>query len=404
MNKILLVTNEEKIIDDFPKKLVLLRETDELSYCGYEDAPDIVFEDKPDIVIVHEHQDKTKTINLIKYIKTQIKSVLLLTQKYDKDLILDAYEEGIDDYFSVNSDSSEISIRVVNCIKKDNLKKTINKYEKYLKQYNIISDSGFINNEFSREIIEKELSENDFTQGTLLIISPDENGKANYSSAKMIKSIKNSVRYSDIILQSTDTKIFILLKNGWMAAAVTIFEKLKKELSPEISIKAGICEITSNNVLTLEKHAQNALSESLLTGQDFVIYSDENNKQEDNWLTEPKGKNYKLFKNIYSKKLEKVIAPVFYRLQKSWEEKLFDTKIEQYTDETQSVFKLINPKQTSLLKIVYPGFAKIIVYITHEGLDSPENSEMSIPINKIDNKDITNIVENFIREFKDTIE
>ena len=182
------------------------------------------------------------------------------------------------------------------------------------------------------------------------------------------------------------------------------FEKIKQELSPEISIKAGICEITSNKVLTLEKHAQNALSESLLSGQDFVIYSDENNKQEDNWLTEPKEKNYKLFKNVYSKKLEKVIAPVFYRLQKSWEEKLFNTKIDQHTDETQSVFKLTNPKQTSLLKIVYPGFAKVIVYITHEGLDSPENREISIPINKIDNKDITNIVENFIREFKDTIE
>ena len=329
MNKILLVTNEQKIIDDFPKKLVLLRETDELSYCDYEDAPDIVFEDKPDIVVVHENQDKTKTINLIKYIKTQIKSVLLLTEKYDKELILDAYEEGIDDYFSVNSDSSEISIRVVNCIKKDNLKKTINKYEKYLNQYNIISDSGFINNEFSQEIIEKELIENDFTQGALLIISPDENGKANYSSAKMIKSIKNSVRYSDIILQSTDTKIFILIKNGGMSAAVTIFEKIKQELSPEISIKAGICEITSNNVLTLEKHAQNALSESLLSGQDFVIYSDENNKQEDNWLTEPKEKNYKLFKNVYSKKLEKVIAPVFYRLQKSGVDNFFNRKIEQ---------------------------------------------------------------------------
>ena len=65
---------------------------------------------------------------------------------------------------------------------------------------------------------------------------------------------------------------------------------------------------------------------------------------------------------------------------------------------------MTNPKQTSLLKIVYPGFAKVIVYITHEGLDSPENTEISLPLNKINTKEITNIVEKFIKEFKSTIE
>ena len=402
---ILLITNEQNIIETFGEKLMLLRETDELSYCDYEEAPDIVFADKPDIVIVHEHNDKNKSINLIKYIKTQIDSILLLINRYDRDFILNAYDEGIDDYFMTNSDPSEISIRTVNCIKKENLKKKIKQYQTYLKQYDILDKTtAIITDKFSKEINSKELSLNDFTRGALMVISPDEEGKLKYSADKVIQSVKKAVRYSDIITQGGGTKVFILINQGGISGAVKILEKIKQELNNEISIKAGICAITSDNFAVLEKNAQCALSDSLLGNLDFSIYTETSAINGENWLEPQKEKNYKLFRVAFNKKLEKVIAPVFYRLQKSWEEKLFNTKVEQYTDESQSLFKLTNPKQTSLLKIVYPGFAKVIVYITHEGLDSPENTEISLPLNKINTKEITNIVEKFIKEFKSTIE
>lgn len=403
MSNILLVTNEESITEDFPNKLVLLRETDDLSYCDYNDAPDIVFSDKPDIVIVHEHKEKDKTINLIKYIKTQIDSVLLLVNNYDRDFILSAYDEGIDDYFTVSSDESEISIRTVNCIKKDNLKKTINRYSNYLKKYEILDcNDNYINSKVSENVLDIELQAKDYGNGVLLLIEPDEEGKASYSSEKITSAINKSIRNSDIVAHSSGIKMFIMISDGGVVAAVKILDKIKLELNNEISIKAGICEIDSNKFDIIEKHAQCALSESLASGQDFTIYT--NNTPEENWLEEPKEKNYKLFKNAFNKKLEKVITPVFYRLQKSWEEKLFNTKIEQYTSDTQSVFRLINPNQKSLLKIVYPGFAKVIVYITHEGLNSPENKEISLSLNEINNKGITQIIEEFIREFKNTIE
>lgn len=403
MSNILLVTNEESITKDFPNKLILLRETDDLSYCDYEDAPDIVFTDKPDIVIVHEHKEKDKTLNLIKYIKTQIDSVLLLINNYDRNFILSAYDEGIDDYFGINSDASEISIRTVNCIKKDNLKKNINRYSNYLKAYELLDSSdNYISSKNSENILNIELQTKNYRNGALLLIEPDEEGKASYSSDKMKTALNKSIRNTDIIANSSGIKTFIMISEGGIAGAAKILDKIKKELNNEISIKAGICEITSNKFDIIEKHTQCALSESLSSGQEFTIFA--NNEPEENWLEEPKEKNYKLFKNAFNKKLEKVITPVFYRLQKSWEEKLFNTKIEQYTSDSQSVFRLINPKQTSLLKIVYPGFAKVIVYITHEGLNSPENKEISLSLNEINNKEITHIIEEFIREFKNTIE
>ena len=113
-------------------------------------------------------------------------------------------------------------------------------------------------------------------------------------------------------------------------------------------------------------------------------------------------KNYKIFRQIFNKKMEKVIAPVFFRLQKAWEEKLFDTQIEQFTDNEQCVFHLKNKKQDSILRIVYPGFAKIVIYINHEGLDSPENKEIQLSLTKISQKELITIVEDLIKDFKYT--
>ena len=51
---------------------------------------------------------------------------------------------------------------------------------------------------------------------------------------------------------------------------------------------------------------------------------------------------------------------------------------------------------------VYPGFAKIVIYITHEGLDSPENKEIQLSLTKISQKELITIVEDFIKDFKYT--
>ncbi len=405
MNNILLITDDTSTIEAFDDKLVLLRESDRVSYCDYEDAPDVIFENSYDITIIQEHEDKERTLNLIKYIKDKCLNIILLTNNYDRNFVLSAYDEGIDDYVSVKADPSEMLIRVINCIKKSNLKNEISRYKNYLKEYGVISEStGFFSQKFAPEICQLEIN-NFSNSGALIILSPDEEGKASFSADKFSDAIKKSIRHGDIVANASGSKYYIMLSETGLNGAVAVYEKIKAELKDGFTIKAGICEIKGSNFTDSEKRAQCALSEAMINNQEMVIYADKNETL-DEWLDTPQmsEKNYKLFKQIFNKKLEKVIAPVFYRLQKSYEEKLFNTKIEQYTDENQSVFCLKNPKQESRLKIVYPGFAKIIIYITHAGLDSPENSEITMPLNKITQKELIRIVEDFIKEFKTTID
>lgn len=405
MNNILLITDDTATIEAFDDKLVLLRESDRVSYCDYENAPDVIFANSYDIAILHENANKNKTLALIKYIKDKCSNIILLINSYDRDFVLSAYDEGIDDYFSVKSDPSEMLIRVINCIKKTNLKNELVRYKNYLTSYGVLSETnGFFSQKFTEEICQLEL-ENFAGTGAFIVITPDEEGKATFSAETLCSAIKKSIRTGDIAAMANGSKYYILLSETGLNGAVSVYEKIKADLNGQFTIKAGICEIKGKKFKETEKRAQCALTEAMINNQEMVIYADKNETL-DEWLDTPQitEKNYKLFRQIFNKKLEKVIAPVFYRLQKSYEEKLFNTKIEQYTDENQSVFCLKNQKQESKLKIVYPGFAKIIIYITHAGLDSPENSEISMPLNKITQKELIKIVEDFIKEFKSTIE
>ena len=173
------------------------------------------------------------------------------------------------------------------------------------------------------------------------------------------------------------------------------------KINTKIKINAGVADISGKTLENFEKEAQDALIEAQKTEQKFVVHQTKENTL-DEWLADTKSGNYKLFRKLFNTKLEKVITPVFYRLQKSYEDKLKNTEIIQFTTDEQCVFELKNKNIKSSLRIIYPGFAKIIVTIKHEGFDSPENSEISLPLDKITQKELVEIVENFIKEYKET--
>ena len=186
--------------------------------------------------------------------------------------------------------------------------------------------------------------------------------------------------------------------------AIVVLNKIKENYGDNFEICAGISSISHKSFDEMEHDVLQALSDAIATNAEYVLAEEKETDTLDDWLVteadEPK--NYKIFRQIFNKKMEKVIAPVFFRLQKAWEEKLFDTQIEQFTDNEQCVFHLKNKKQDSILRIVYPGFAKIVIYINHEGLDSPENKEIQLSLTKISQKELITIVEDFIKDFKYT--
>ena len=401
MSKILLICDENAIAKNIAEKLVFLRFDDKIIISDYKSALSNI--DDTDIVLVC--QKEFGTYELIEELrKNKNLCIMLLASSYNSDFILGAYDRGIDDFTLISADDFELVIRIVNNIKHNSVRHDKFRHIKLLEQMKVIDENfGIYNYEYAKQVFENKFDENLYPK-ILMVISPSEASKVNFSMADFSKAVKQSLRVDDIAVLGRGAQIYILLSNADYNGAIVTLNKIKENYGEDFETCSGIAQVFCDDFRKVEEKVLQALADAIATDAEYV-FAKEDGETLDEWLNEElcEKKNYKIFRQIFNKKLEKVISPVFYRLQKAWEEKLFASEIEQYVTDEQCVFQLKNKIQKSTLRIIYPGFAKIIVSIVHEGLDSPENSEIQIPLNQISQKDLTNIVENFIKEFKNNV-
>lgn len=387
--KILLVSDDNDFAQKLDEKLVFLRKNDEIIISDYASALDLIGECS--VVLVHENSTFEQTLSMIKDLRKKKEiSIILVANSNNENLILESADLGVDDFILANAENFEFVLRIVHNIEFSVLKQLSQGYIKLLKQVNVVDDySGLFNFDNCQQILKEQKN------GIFMAISPCD--KMKFSLDEVGFAIKFAIRKNDIAFIGRGSNFYLYLKDTDFYGAKNVFDKI----NTKIKISAGVADISSKTLEKFEKEAQDALIEAQKTEQKFVVHQTKENTL-DEWLADTKSGNYKLFRKLFNTKLEKVITPVFYRLQKSYEDKLKNTEIIQFTTDEQCVFELKNKNIKSSLRIIYPGFAKIIVTIKHEGFDSPENSEISLPLDKITQKELVEIVENFIKEYKET--
>lgn len=408
-SNIILITNQESVTNILKTKLILLREIDNILTTPYSSAIQNIKKVIPDIVLIYCSENKEECLELIRTIKSdeEIKniSILLIVNDYEQDFILSAYDENITDYTTLKADDAEILMRTIWCLKKNMLVTTITKQERLFEKLGVIdSATGFYSNEYSEKIFENEFValKKLKSEGILMLVSASEESKTRLNPLELAKAINKSIRNSDVVVHGSANRFYILLSEIYMKGAFCVWEKIKQIIGNEYTLKAGVSVVGDKSFQELKIELLNALIEAESTKQDLVIVNQEEKPASDDWLDKINStqKNFKLFKQAFTKKLDKVITPVFYQMQKLYEEKLFKTKIEQSSTSTLSTFILRKADNTSELKITYPGFSKINIDIIHQGLDSPENKRLSLDLADLDESKLTKILENFIQEFK----
>ncbi len=408
-SNIILISNDDKVINILKPKLVLLREIDDILTTTYAEAMKNVKNIAPETILIYCSNEKKECLNIINSIKTDEKtkktSILLIIDKYDQDFILNAYDENITDYLTLNADDAEILIRTIWCLKKNANMATIDKQHRLLEELGVIDKvSGFYANEYCDKFFKteftrlKEINSN----AILMLISASEESKTKLDAFQLAKAIKGSIRNSDVVVHGSANRFYVLLEGTQLKGAFCVWEKIKRAVGEQYTINAGISAIDEKKFEEIKDDLLGALLESTSTNQDLVIVNKEEKKSSGDWLEKINStqKNFKLFKQAFNKKLEKVITPVFFQIQKLYEEKLFQTQVEQYSNSTLSSFVLRKGNQVSELKITYPGFSKINIDIIHQGLDSPENKRIGLDLTELDESRLTKILEDFIQEFK----
>lgn len=405
---IILISDNKKAETELAEKLLLLRNSDDIETLGFDAIQDLFKKYYTDVILLDSSGRETSIETQIRYIKEQDRHVflILLSKSSEPDFIAGMYDCGIDDYILPSSTPADILIKVVNAIKRAEERRIAYKNELLLKELDVISsESGFYTERCANELINQEFET--LADGVFMIVTYDELDRARFSLDALRSALSLSVRKSDTVVELKTSKFYILLPNTDINGGIAVFRKIKENLQEAFRLKAGIEKITSKDFRIIEQKASAALSEAMLSANDYCIYTEkEQALQEKDWNIEiePEKKDFKLFRQKFLKKTENVITPVFYRLQKVFEDELPDTKIEQSTDEFQCIFHLKSLKQTSRLTIVYAGLGKIVLYITHSGLDSPENREIVLPLKDLTEKSLSDIVCTFVEEYKSCID
>lgn len=410
-SNIILITNDKNVEQILKPKLVLLREVDNILVTSYSEAVENIKDITPEIILIYCDQEKEDCVNLIKTINSdsEIKktSILLIVKEYNQDFLLSAYDENITDYLTLGADDAEILMRTIWCLRKNSLAKIISRQQNLFEELGITDKStSFYTFEYSDKILEHEVKTlNDSqTEGILLLVAPSEESKIRLNPVQFAKAIKISTRASDVVVHAPANRFYVLLPGTNLKGAFTVWDKIKRNLGESFVIHAGITSIEQKTFAEFKNPLVNALVEAASTKQDLVIVSEEIKQYSGDWLDKINAsqKNFKLFKQAFNKKLDKVITPIFFQMQKLYEEKLFKTKIEQYSNSTLSSFALKGENQVSELKITYPGFSKINIDLIHQGLDSPENKRISLDLTELDESKLTEVLEDFISEYKNS--
>lgn len=398
--KILLVSDDKTLGNDIASKLIFLRNDDKVVVSSYDNARQNLELTDVNIVLIHENEYKEDTYNLIKeFHKNKNINIVLLANSYNSDFILSSIDYGANDFVLTSAEDYEFVIKLINHVKQTSCKKSFERNYQILTQLKVVNElTEIYEYSYSKQVIENVIDSELITGGSFMVVAPSKKGKTKFSDEVFACAIKSSVREEDIITHGKGTNFYIFLPYTDMNGAASVFEKIKEKI--DFDICTGICDISGKNYNKFEKKAIKALSEAVATNAQIIFSEDDSKETLNEWLETEENKNYKIFRQMFNKKLEKIITPVFYRLQKTYEEKLFDTDIEQYVNDEQCVFNLQNKKFSSSLKIIYPGFTKIVISISHDGLDSPENREIKMPLAKITQQELIEIIEDFIKEFK----
>ena len=407
-NNILLITDYEDIAKTIIKKLVLLRNNDNITVCSQKNAKKFLEKSLHCVVILHESDSETSTLKMISNIK-EIKNdaeIILLLNDTNPELILNAYDNGIYDYFLVDSEDYEMLIKTVNCFRLRTVKDIGLRNEKFLYQQGVIdSKTNLYQYKHLKEIF-VDISDNLRIQnGIFALVTLDEKTKTKISTNRLAGTIKNNLRGDDIIAVARGGKFYIIMPNIDIEGTKSVIQKIQDKMGDDFKIRAGLSKIGIQSFETIDKNVQDGLI-SAIKNDEMAVCLENQDYNSNSWLeddeTTAQKKNFKLFKTAFTNKLENVITPIFYRFQKECETKLTNTAVSQYANNIECVFSLKNENIHSELTIRYNVYAKFKIELTDSRLDSAENTKLELPLSGLTDKQLTSLLKKLKNEYKQT--
>lgn len=399
MSKIAIVSDSSTILNSIQAKLVLLREDDTIIKCNSSEL--YKYSSTADIILFHVSEITDITLTAITNIKKNSNVIILLVEEINPKTLLNAYDCGITDFCNINITNFELLIKIINAKKSLNQYKTIERLKTSLRDKGVLKPNSDIYEQISDIVNANFFSE--ILNSSMLAVSIDEISHQKFLLDNVESRLSMILRDSDFIINYAEFKYLIILPKTEIENAAKVFDKLKNKYNLEM--KGILFTYTEESAKDLRNKIERLEVERAKSGVNLYIdnaAADYEFETEKDWLSNElteEHKNYKLFQNIFNKKLESVIEPAFYRTKQKYEKRFQNTKIKYFTDKNRAEFMLINFDKTNSLQIIYKNSAKVTVNIQYSGLDAPENENFEIIFSKLNTRGLMEILDRFINKF-----
>lgn len=399
MSKIAIVSDSSTILNSIQAKLVLLREDDTIIKCNSSEL--YRYSSTADIILFHVSEITDITLTAITNIKKNSNVIILLVEEINPKTLLNAYDCGITDFCNINITNFELLIKIINAKKSLNQYKTIERLKTSLRDKGVLKPNSDIYEQISDIVNANFFSE--ILNSSMLAVSIDEISHQKFLLDNVESRLSMILRDSDFIINYAEFKYLIILPKTEIENAAKVFDKLKNKYNLEM--KGILFTYTEESAKDLRNKIERLEVERAKSGVNLYIdnaAADYEFETEKDWLSNElteEHKNYKLFQNIFNKKLESVIEPAFYRTKQKYEKSFPNTKIKYFTDKNRAEFMLINFDKTNSLQIIYKNSAKVTVNLQYSGLDAPENENFEIIFSKLNTRGLMEILDRFINKF-----
>lgn len=399
MSKIAIVSDSSTILNSIQAKLVLLREDDTIIKCNSSEL--YKYSSTADIILFHVSEITDITLTAITNIKMNSNVIILLVEEINPKTLLNAYDCGITDFCNINITNFELLIKIINAKKSLNQYKTIERLKTSLRDKGVLKPNSDIYEQISDIVNANFFSE--ILNSSMLAVSIDEISHQKFLLDNVESRLSMILRDSDFIINYAEFKYLIILPKTEIENAAKVFDKLKNKYNLEM--KGILFTYTEESAKDLRNKIERLEVERAKSGVNLYIdnaAADYGFETEKDWLSNElteEHKNYKLFQNIFNKKLESVIEPAFYRTKQKYEKSFPNTKIKYFTDKNRAEFMLINFDKTNSLQIIYKNSAKVTINIQYSGLDAPENENFEIIFSKLNTRGLMEILDRFINKF-----
>lgn len=401
VNTVVIVSDKQELINQISSKLVLLRNLDKIKSCSIEEAQNMFDGFNPNVLILHCDNNNMRALGLIKRLKKQDEyknlPILLINENCSREVIIEAFDNGISDVLFMPIIDYELLIRTIWCLQKNELNLSIESRTAFLTNLGIVqSDTGVYTQKYCDDFLKNEIAQSKkYNQkACVLLITPDKK-YPNYKNPKdFISIVKKSIRINDSVIIKDVDQFYVYLQKTKLNGAYSVFERINNNLGVDSGANAGVVEIQEQSFEDIKDALNAALDKacentnSLIVASDFYvkekkptinfkkpseIFTKQQQIKEEcessSNVAKPEVKSafdknsIKLFNQAYMRKLKVVVDPVFKKYENILRIKKQDFAINSYTG-NKSLFSVSSGDICASMAIEYDGIEHVLIRLT----------------------------------------